>query len=240
MEQKQFSIEVIEKAKKIEVSVIQEDTEKLYEYMNLLIEWNTKINLTAITEPNDIILKHFIDSITINKYLEDVSSVLDIGTGAGFPGIPLKILHPNIKFSLVDSLNKRISFLNEVCKKLSLNKIECLHARAEELAKNSDYREKYDIVTSRAVARLATLLEYMLPFVNIGGKCICMKGSNIEEELEEAKRAINILGGRIEKVEKFILPDSDMERNIIVIEKINKTPSIYPRKAGMPSKQPII
>lgn len=240
MEQKEFSIKMAEKLKKIEVDISTNDTEKLYQYMNLLLEWNQKINLTAITDSNVIILKHFIDSITINKYLKNVTRIMDIGTGAGFPGIPLKIIHPEVQFTLVDSLNKRISFLEEVCDKLELEQIECLHTRAEELAKKYQYRDKYDIVTSRAVARLATLLEYMLPFVKIGGVCICMKGANIQNELKEATKAIQVLGGELEKVEKFTLPDTDMERNIVIIKKVRVTPNMYPRKAGVPSKQPII
>lgn len=165
---------------------------------------------------------------------------MDIGTGAGFPGIPLKILNEDKKIILVDSLNKRINFLNEVCKEIEFKNIECIHSRAEELAANPLYKEQCDIVTSRAVARLATLLEYMLPFVKVGGKCICMKGSTINEELKEAEKAIQILGGKIECVENMVLPDSEQERNIIVIKKIRNTPSKYPRKAGVPSKQPII
>lgn len=165
---------------------------------------------------------------------------MDIGTGAGFPGIPLKIIRPDMQFTLVDSLNKRVIFLQEVCQMLSLNKIECLHARAEELAKNKKYRQMYDVVTSRAVAKLAILLEYMLPFVKVGGKCICMKGSNVDVELKEAKKAIELLGGRIEKIDKFFLPDRDIERNLIIVEKVKSTPDKYPRKAGIPSKQPIL
>lgn len=240
MERKEFSIELIEKAEKIGISLSLEDANHFYEYMNLLLEWNEKINLTAITEPKEVILKHFIDSITINMYLNEIDNAMDIGTGAGFPAIPLKILNSEKKFTLVDSLNKRIKFLENVCKKLNLNNIECLHARAEELARNKEYRQRYDVVTSRAVARLSTLLEYMLPFVKVGGRCICMKGANIKEELDEANKAIEILGGRIEKVDLLLLPDSDMERNIIVIKKVKETPNTYPRKAGMPSKQPII
>ena len=240
MEKEQFSYEFTEKARKIGIDMTQDNVEQFYEYMNLLLEWNEKINLTAITEPNEIILKHFIDSITINKYLKEANTIMDIGTGAGFPGIPLKIINLNKKFTLVDSLNKRINYLKEVCQKLCLNEVECLHARAEEIANNEKYREQYYVVTSRAVARMSTLLEYMLPFVKVGGCCICMKGSNVGEELEEAKKAVEVLGGRIEKIDNFLLPDSDMERNIIVIEKIKKTPSCYPRKAGIPSKQPIV
>lgn len=240
MDNREFVEELINKAQKIGINMGEEDANKFYNYMNLLLEWNEKINLTAITAKNEVILKHFIDSITINKYIEEKNNIMDIGTGAGFPGIPLKIINKDKEFTLVDSLNKRINFLSEVSKELNLENIKCIHARAEELATNSAYREKYDIVTSRAVARLATLLEYMLPFVKIGGKCICMKGANIEEELKEAKKAIEILGGKIEVVDKFYLPESDMERNIVVIEKIKNTPNRYPRKAGIPSKQPII
>ena len=240
MEKEKFFQNLAEKAQKINIGISEEESNKFYEYMNLLIQWNEKVNLTAITEPNDVILKHFIDSITINKYIEKENKIMDIGTGAGFPGIPLKIINPKKEFVLVDSLNKRINFLNEVCNELVMKKIKCIHSRAEELATNYRYREQYDVVTSRAVARLSTLLEYMLPFVSGGGKCICMKGANIEKELEEAKKAISVLGGKIEIVDNMTLPDSDMERNIIVIKKERNTPNKYPRKAGIPSKQPII
>ena len=236
----EFSKELTKLASKIEIELSLDEIEKLYKFMNLLLEWNEKINLTAITEPEDIILKHFVDSITIKKYIKSENKVLDMGTGAGFPGIPLKIISSDTNFTLVDSLNKRIIFLNEVCDKLKLDKIENIHSRAEELAKNKKYREQYDIVTSRAVARLASLVEYMLPFVKVGGRCICMKGSNVDEELTEAKKAINILGGEIEKVDKFLLPNSDIERNIVIIKKIKNTSSKYPRKPATATKQPII
>lgn len=240
MERESFSKELIEKAKKVNIEIDDKKEEQFYNYMKLLLEWNEKINLTAITEQNDIILKHFIDSITINKYIEQSNSIIDIGTGAGFPGIPLKIMNQNKKITLVDSLNKRINFLNEVCKEISLENIQCIHARAEELASDLEYRENYETVVSRAVARLNVLIEYMLPFVKKGGLCICMKGQNIDRELEEAKNAIKVLGGKIKSVESFFLPDSDIERNVIIIEKVVETPKKYPRKAGLPSKQPII
>lgn len=236
----EFSKELTKLASKIEIELSLDEIEKLYKFMNLLLEWNKKINLTAITKPEDIILKHFIDSITIKKYIKSENKVLDIGTGAGFPGIPLKIISSDINFTLVDSLNKRIIFLDEVCDKLELDKIENIHSRAEELAKNKKYREQYDVVTSRAVARLASLVEYTLPFVKVGGRCICMKGSNVDEELIEAKKAINVLGGEVEKVDKFLLPNSDIERNIVIIKKIKNTSSKYPRKPGTATKQPII
>ena len=240
MDRESFSKELIEKAKKVNIEIDDKKEEQFYNYMKLLLEWNEKINLTAITEQNDIILKHFIDSITINKYIEQSNSIIDIGTGAGFPGIPLKIMNQNKKITLVDSLNKRINFLNEVCKEISLENIQCIHARAEELARDLEYRENYETVVSRAVARLNVLIEYMLPFVKKGGLCICMKGPNIDGELEEAKNAIKVLGGKFKSVESFFLPDSDIERNVIIIEKVAETPKKYPRKAGLPSKQPII
>ena len=213
--------------------------EQFYTYMNLLIEWNKKINLTAIVEEKDIIIKHFLDSLTISKYINSNQKVMDIGTGAGFPGIPLKIVHENININLVDSLNKRITFLNEVVNKIELKNIVAIHSRAEDLAKIEEYREKYDIVVSRAVAKLSTLLEYMMPFIKVGGTCICMKGSNIKE-LEESKKAIEILGGKLEKVDEIVLPNTDIKRNNIIIKKINNTPKEYPRKAGIPTKNPII
>lgn len=240
MNKEDFLNDLIEKSNKIDVVIDRKYADKFYNYMHLLLQWNQKINLTAITDEKEIIIKHFIDSLTINKYIKDSRNILDIGTGAGFPGIPLKISNDSKEFLLVDSLNKRIQFLNDVCNKLNLHNIKCLHSRAEELAKNNKYREKYDAVISRAVARLNVLLEYMLPFVNIGGVCICMKGPNVTDELKEAEKAVNVLGGKIEKVETFLLPDTDMERNIIIIKKIKNTPEKFPRKVGMPLKQPII
>lgn len=218
-------------------------TEKMSEqfenYMKLLLEWNEKINLTAITKEDDIILKHFIDSLTICKYIESGKKIVDIGTGAGFPGIPVKIAREDISLTLVDALNKRIIFLNEVIKELNLEKVETLHYRAEEFGQNKKYRQNFDIATSRAVANLSTLVEYLLPLVKIGGKCICMKGPEIKEELENGKKAIEILGGQIEKIEEFILPNSEIKRNIIIIIKVKTTPNKYPRKAGTPAKEPI-
>ncbi len=224
------------------INIVLSGTQKkqFYNYMNLLIEWNKKINLTAIIESEDIILKHFIDSLTVNKFIENESNIIDIGTGAGFPGIPLKIIKPEIEFELLDSLNKRINFLNEVINNLNLKNIKAIHARVEEFAKNKKNREKYNIVTSRAVANLNVLVEYMLPLAKLGGKCICMKGPNIKEEIEKSKNAIKILGGEIESIEEFTLPQSDIKRTIIIIRKIKETPIKYPRKPGIPSKDPIM
>jgi 16S rRNA (guanine527-N7)-methyltransferase len=208
-------------------------------YMKLLVEWNEKVNLTAITEHDDIILKHFVDSLTIEKYINNGASVIDVGTGAGFPGIPLKIYNESLDVTLLDSLNKRINFLNEVIKELDLEKIKTIHLRAEDGGKDKMLREKFDVATSRAVANLSTLSEYLLPFVKVGGEAICMKGPNVEDELKDAKKAIKILGGEVEKNEKIVLPNSDIERNIIIIKKVKPTPKSFPRKAGTPSKAPI-
>lgn len=235
----EFNEYLRENLNKINIEIEEEKVKQFYLYMNKLLEWNKKINLTAITDENDIILKHFVDSLTALKYIKDKSKVIDIGTGAGFPGIPLKIQREDIQITLMDSLNKRINFLKEVINKLNLQNICAIHSRAEELARNSNYREKYDVAISRAVANLSTLVEYMLPFVKIGGKCICMKGSNVKEEVENSKKAIKELGGKIIKIDDFILPSSDYERNIIIIEKVEQTKGKYPRKAGIPSKEPL-
>ena len=234
-----FNKKLEEKLKLIDINISETEIENFKIYMKLLLEWNEKINLTAITNEDDIILKHFVDSLTIKKYISENEKIIDIGTGAGFPGIPLAIMNKNNEITLMDSLNKRIVFLNDVINKLKLTNVKAIHSRAEELAKNKTYREKYDIAVSRAVANLSTLVEYMLPFVSVGEKCICMKGPNIEEELKNAKNAIKELGGEIIKIENFKLPESDNERNIVIIKKIKETSSKYPRKSGTPSKEPI-
>lgn len=224
---------------KIDIKFTEEQLNQFYEYMNLLLEWNEKINLTAITAPNEVILKHFIDSLTINKYIKENSTLADVGTGAGFPGIPLKILRPDLKITLVDSLNKRINFLNEVINKLNLVNIETVHSRIEDFGKDKKYRESFDFVTARAVANLAVLSEYLLPIAKVGGQCVCMKGSSVEEESSNGKNAIKVLGGKIKIIDEFVLPDSDMSRNVIIIDKIKNTPNKYPRKAGIPVKEPL-
>ena len=224
---------------KINVDINDAQIAKFYNYMNLLVEWNEKINLTAITEQNEIILKHFIDCLTIQKYMENDKKIVDIGPGAGFPGIPLAIMNEKNNFVLVDSLNKRIKFLNEVKDNLDLKNITAIHSRAEEFDQNKAYREKFDIAVSRAVANLSVLSEYLLPAVKVGGKVICMKGSQIEEEQNEAKFALKELGGCVKYRDEFCLPGTDMKRNVIIIEKIKETPKKYPRKAGTPAKQPL-
>ena len=226
--------------KDLKIELNKEQIQKFYTYMKLLIEWNEKINLTAIIKPEEIILKHFVDCLTIARYIKKDFELIDVGTGAGFPGIPLKIYRTDLKITLVDSLNKRLSFLNEVIRHLKLENIETIHTRAEELGKNKSYREKYDVATSRAVANLSTLSEYIIPFVKIGGKCICMKGADIDDELDFSKRAIEILGGKIVNKDIFNLPKSDLGRSIIVIKKIKNTPARFPRKPGTPAKEPIV
>lgn len=239
MEKEEFFKELDEYSKNLNIEFHVEQKEKFYLYMQLLLEWNEKINLTAIVEPKEIILKHFIDSITISKYIKENSYLSDVGTGAGFPGIPLKILREDVNIVLVDSLNKRINFLNEVIEKLKLSNIKTVHARAEDIGKNKEYREKFDVVTSRAVANLSTLSEYLMPLAKVNGKCLAMKGPGVQEEIENAKKAINVLGGTIENVFEFKLPNSDIERTIVEINKIKNTDKKYPRKAGIPSKEPL-
>lgn len=217
-----------------------EQIEQFFEYMKLLIEWNEKMNLTAITEPEEIIVKHFVDSITISNEIENNSKIVDVGTGAGFPGIPLSIMNPTLKITLVDSLNKRLIFLREVVNKLNLKSIEIIHARAEELGQDKKYRESFDYATSRAVAKLAVLSEYLIPLVRKNGKIISMKAGGAQEEIKEAQQAIKVLGGKMEKVEEFMLPETDIERTIVIIKKEEPTPKKYPRKAGTPGKEPIM
>lgn len=226
-------------SKQINIDLNEKQLNQFEKYMDLLLEWNEKINLTAITEEDEVILKHFIDSMTANKYIEKETSIVDIGTGAGFPGIPISIIRDDVKVTLVDSLNKRINFLNEVISNIELKNINAIHSRAEDFGKNKQYRESFDISVSRAVANLSVLVEYLLPLVKVGGKCICMKGSDVEEEIAEAKFAIKELGGKIESVNEFCLPGTDIKRNIIVIKKERNTPNKYPRKSGTPSKQPL-
>lgn len=238
MELNEFKKIIIEKGKKISVDLTEKQAEMYFNYMNILVEWNEKINLTSITEPNEIILKHFIDSLTVYKHINKMS-IIDVGTGAGFPGIPLKIVNKDIKITLLDSLNKRINFLNEVIEKLELENIEAIHGRVEEVARNKVYRECFDIAVSRAVAPLNVLLEYMIPLIKVGGKCVCMKGSNAEEEISQSTNALKRLNAEIELVENFELPGTDIKRNIVVVKKIAKTDNVFPRKAGTPSKKPL-
>ena len=239
MKKNEFFEKLKLKVNKLNIKLNDKQLEKFYNYMIILLKWNENINLTAITEPEEIITKHFIDSLTVAKYIENNSKIVDVGTGAGFPGIPLAIVNDSSSFTLVDSLNKRINFLNEVTNNIELKNVTTIHNRAEEFGNNKQYREMYDIAVSRAVARLNILVEYLLPAVKIGGKCICMKGSDVQEEIVESKKAIELLGGKIEKIEEFYLPDTNIQRTIIIINKIKNTPSKFPRKAGIPTKKPI-
>lgn len=231
------------------IELSDEQINKFQKYYEMLIETNKVMNLTAITGKEEVILKHFVDSISIVKVLPDMIKyidsddisikILDLGTGAGFPGIPLKIVLPAIDIVLMDSLNKRINFLNSVIDELKLSGINAIHGRAEEMAKNKKYREKFDLCVSRAVANLSTLSEYCLPFVKINGKFISYKASEIEEEVDNAGNALKILGGNLTTVKKIILPESDIERSFVIIDKVKNTPKTYPRKAGTASRNPL-
>ena len=227
-----------ELAKKINIDLTDEVTDKFFLYKKLLLEWNEKINLTAITDEKEILIKHFIDSLTIEKYIPRNAKIIDVGTGAGFPGIPLKIVRPDIEVVLLDSLNKRINFLNEIIRECQLDKITTIHGRAEEIANKSEYREKFDISTARAVANISTLSELCTPFLKVGGSFVCMKADAVEE-MKNAKNALEILGMKEEKIEHIILPNIDATRTIILYKKEKNTPKKYPRKHGTPAKEPL-
>lgn len=215
--------------------------QQFLDYYEILVEWNEVMNLTAITEFDEVMRKHFVDSMALGKAIkvEEQHSLIDVGTGAGFPGIPLKIVYPHLEVVLLDSLNKRVKFLNAVIEKLGLKGIKAVHGRAEDFARQKEYREMFDVSVSRAVANLASLSEYCLPYTKVGGYFVPYKSGNIEEELKEGEKAVQILGGKTEDVVKFSLPDSDIERSLVVIKKVKETGKKYPRKAGLPAKEPL-
>ena len=223
------------------VNLSENQVQQFLTYYEMLVEWNEVMNLTAITEYDEVMKKHFVDSLSLIQTFDVTKpvSVIDVGTGAGFPGLALKIAYPNMKVTLLDSLNKRINFLNAVIEKLGLTDVETVHGRAEDFAKPGKLREKYDLCVSRAVANLTTLSEYCLPFVKVGGEFISYKSEKITEEMENAKKAISLLGGKFDRSKDFYLPDSDIYRNLVVIKKVKETPKKFPRKAGLPSKEPL-
>ena len=225
----------------LNICLSDEQKSQFIKYYEMLVEKNKVMNLTAITEFNEVIEKHFLDSLALSTIMDLHQScyVLDLGTGAGFPGIPLKIAFPELNIVLMDSLQKRVKFLQEVIDELGLTDIQAIHGRAEETGRNKLYREQFNLCVSRAVANITTLSEYCLPFVKEGGRFISYKSSSIDEELEEGKKGIFLLGGKVSDLHKFQLPDSDLQRSFVVIDKVKKTPKAYPRKAGTPSKDPL-
>lgn len=227
--------------KKLGIILTDKQREQFDRYYELLIEWNKVMNLTGITDYDEVILKHFIDSLMLSEIcdMSNVSAMIDVGTGAGFPGIPIKIVYPHINAILLDSLNKRLKFLNTVIEELGLESVQTLHGRAEDYARKTEYRESFDLCVSRAVANLSTLSEYCIPFVKKDGTFISYKGGDSDQEVKQAERAVALLGGKVETIHKFTLPGTDMGRTLVEIEKIKNTPRRYPRKAGQPAKEPL-
>jgi len=225
------------------IVLTEKQKEQFFKYFQLLTEWNQVMNLTAITEMPEVVTKHFVDSLLVVKVSDGIRteaySCIDVGTGAGFPGIPLKIAFPQLQITLLDSLNKRVGFLNTVIQELGLTGITAVHGRAEDFGRNKEYREQFDLCVSRAVANLSTLSEYCLPFVKAGGKFLPYKSGKVEEEAREAESAVKKLGGSMRETKTLVLPGTDVDRTFVPIDKINMTPKKYPRKAGMPGKEPL-
>ena len=236
------NLDVLDKGlKELGIDTDSEKLGKLITFKNILLDWNEKINLTSITDEKEIFIKHFIDSATClcPGLIKSGSKIIDIGTGAGFPGVVIKILKEDVSMTLLDSLNKRVVYLREAADKLGLKQVDIIHGRAEEYGVKKEHREKYDIALSRAVAPINVLVEYCIPFVKKGGYFICQKGPSYKDELEEGNKAIEILGGKLEKVEGYLLPYSYIKHYILLIKKIENTPTKYPRKPGKPSSNPI-
>ena len=236
-----FKQELRQAAESYGLALTEEQLSRFERYYELLIEWNQKMNLTAITEPREVAVKHMIDSLSAwdDSLFSPEASLVDVGTGAGFPGIPLKILYPGLKLTLLDSLNKRIRYLQTVVDELGLTDVRCIHARAEEAARQKEYREQFDIAVSRAVARLPILAEYCLPFVKKGGIFAALMGMQYEQEAQEARKALGMLGGQLAAVHPVQLPGLEDKRAVIYVRKTGKTPAAYPRKAGTPEKNPL-
>ena len=227
----------------ISLTLSEQQKEQFFQYYEMLIEWNKVMNLTAITELDEVVTKHFMDSLLLVKAIADIQEkpykCIDVGTGAGFPGIPLKIAFPNLKITLLDSLNKRVGFLNEVISKLGLEEIHAVHGRAEDYGRDAKFREQYDLCVSRAVANMSTLSEYCIPFVKKEGYFVPYKSGKVEEELKQAESAIKKLGGELSPVVMHLLPGTDVERTFIPVKKVGITSKKFPRKAGLPSKEPL-
>ncbi len=228
---------LIETFKKYGINLSKDQEEKFDKYFSMLIETNKMLNLTAITEENEVLIKHFLDSAVPEKFIPKNSKIIDIGSGAGFPALPLKIVRDDLEITMVDSLNKRVNFLIDVIKELNLQKTYAFHSRAEDFAKEN--RESFDVAVARAVASLDTLVEYLLPFLKVGGIAVIYKSTKLEEEIENAKKAISVLGGKVEKIEKFEIFEENLQRNILIIKKISKTPPKYPRGKNQPKINPI-
>lgn len=225
----------------LNIELNEKQREQFHRYYELLVEWNKVMNLTGITEYDEVNEKHFVDSLAIAKVIDikKIDTVLDIGTGAGFPGLPLKIAYPHLSVVLLDSLQKRINFLNTVVDELGLENVENLHGRAEDYAKKTEYREQFDLCVSRAVANLSTLSEYCIPYTKVGGVFVSYKSGEIDQEVKDSDNAIKLLGGELKEIVKFQLPDTDINRSFVKIKKVAATKKKYPRKAGMPSKEPL-